>query len=83
VAGYDGDYYCYEAKYWKNGQEVLLTNGTTPEIAWSIAVHNGDVYIAVTEYFFNTGNRVAKYWKNGQVVLLGNGVAHSIVVVDH
>jgi len=84
VAGYDGNYYTYRAKYWKNGQEVLLTNGANPEIAWSVAIHSGDVYIAVTEYFFNTGNRVAKYWKNDQMVLLSSkGVANSIVVVDH
>jgi hypothetical protein len=82
VAGYEGDYYSYKAKYWKNGQEIVLTNGSTPEIASSIAVHKDDVYIAGTEYYFNTGGRVAKYWKNGQAVLLSNdGVANSIVVV--
>ena len=67
----------------KNGQEVILTNGQTPQIASSIAVHKGDVYIAGTEFYFNTGKRVAKYWKNGQAVLLSdNGVANSIVVVQ-
>ena len=85
VAGWEGDSFMYghnKAKYWKNGQEVLLTAATGAG-ATSIAVASGDVYVAGWE--FERSRTVAKYWKNGKPVNLTDGLtdaeATSIVVV--
>jgi len=73
VAGEEGDFISNGkniAKYWKNGQEVLLT-GAIGAGATSIAVDGTDVYVAGWEY---KGTRtIAKYWKNGQPVTLTDG----------
>jgi hypothetical protein len=73
VAGEEGDFSSRSnniAKYWKNGQEVLLT-GPTGAGANSIAVDGADIYIAGWEY--QGTKTVAKYWKNGQAVSLTDG----------
>jgi hypothetical protein len=74
VAGWEGDFFMYgynKAKYWKNGNEVLLT-GATGAGASSITVAGGEVYVAGWEF---KGNKtVAKYWKNGQAISLTNGI---------
>jgi hypothetical protein len=72
------------AKYWKNGNEVILGKELYSS-ANSIAVVNNDVYVAGSESKFWNSGFVAKYWKNGQAVLLTNGSknasANSIFVV--
>lgn len=69
------------AKYWKNGQAVSLTNGTTYAYLSSISIFGSDIYVAGHE---GSTSLRAKYWKNGQAVMLsGNGsFANSIVVVQ-
>jgi hypothetical protein len=87
VAGWEGDLIGSSggtgsvAKYWKNGQAVSLTNGTTYAYPWSIAIFGSDVYVCGHE---GSNTLRAKYWKNGQAVILaGNGgFAYSIVVVQ-
>lgn len=56
----------YVAKYWKNEQPIVLTNGQYNSEANSIVVAGGDVYVAGS-----AGNPC--YWKNGQAIVLTNG----------
>ena len=59
-----------KAKYWKNGQEVILTAPYGGGAA-SIAVDGNDVYVAGWDY---GGTKMkAIYWKNGQPVYLSDG----------
>ncbi len=74
------------AKYWKNRQEISLTNGNGTNYAYapSISVYGSDVYVAGFEGA-SSDKFVAKYWKNGQAVSLtgANGaLAQSILVVQ-
>ncbi|MCG7856991.1 PKD domain-containing protein [Flavihumibacter sediminis] len=57
------------AKYWKNGQEVMLSNYA---IGRAITVNGNDVYVAGEQgdYFYMDTTNIAMYWKNGQEVLL-------------
>ena len=59
------------AKYWKNGQPIVLGDGVNWSTANSIAVVDNDVYVAGTEVHGST--QVAKYWKNGQGTSLTDG----------
>jgi hypothetical protein len=63
------------AKFWKNGAETMLTNGTSIASAESIAVNGNDVFIAGYEFYPSTSE--AKYWKNG---ILSNEVNGSKMV---
>src|SRR5436305_6167804 len=51
LAGSTGDGIHPKATYWKNGQEVILTDGTQYAEAISIVVSGADVYVA--GYVFN------------------------------
>src|SRR6516225_3211394 len=69
------------ATYWKNGNPVYLTNGTTYAAAISIFVSGLDVYVAGEEY--NSKNwPVEKYWKNGVPVILINCLSISSIFVS-
>lgn len=78
------------AKYWKNGQEVILGTGERESEARSVFVENGDVYVAGYEKVVHksgTGTvNVARYWKNGEAVDLTDrsyrAEANAIFVLD-
>lgn len=58
------------AKYWKNGQEIILDEGS----AMAIYVNQiNDVYVAGYGTNPSTGKGTAMYWKNGHPVYLTNG----------
>jgi hypothetical protein len=81
VAGEVGGYGKSLARYWKNGQEVVLSGVSEAMIANSVFVMGDDVYVAGFEYgtFFQGG-----YWKNGQFVQLSpasNPQPTSILVI--
>ena len=59
------------AKYWKNGQPVLLPTGAMEAYANSIAIAGSDVYVA------GEAGHGAIYWKNGQAVSLASNLTHS------
>jgi hypothetical protein len=75
--------------YWKNGDRVVITDGTHPDFPHSIAVSGSDVYIAGTDiHQLNPQSSLSKftamYWKNGSPVILSNSLfdseANSIAV---
>ncbi|AGA76733.1 hypothetical protein [Echinicola vietnamensis] len=78
------------AKYWKNGQEVILGTGEGDSEARAVFVENGDVYVAGYEKVLHksgTGTvNVARYWKNGEAVDLTDRLyraeANAIFVLD-
>lgn len=60
------------AKYWKNNEEVTLTDGTKDASAKDVVVSGNDVYVSGNE--MNNFNKfIAKYWKNGVAISLTNG----------
>jgi hypothetical protein len=62
------EYATSTVKYWKNGVEVMLTNGSNGTgAATSILTSGTDVYVTGYE------GKVAKYWKNGIAVNLTDG----------
>jgi hypothetical protein len=68
LAGEVGVYGKSVARYWKNGQETVLSAVSEAMIANSIFVMGNDVY--VTGFNYTTDYR-AGYWKNGQFVQVG------------
>src|ERR1700748_325841 len=73
VAGYESNGSFNVAKYWVDGQEIKLSDGTRDAIANSIVVSNNNVYIAGSD----SG---AVYWKNNSETRLPGNNASSIFV---
>jgi hypothetical protein len=73
VAGFESNGTYNVAKYWVDGQEIKLSDGTRDASANSMAVSNNDVYIAGTD-----GGAV--YWKNNSEIKLSGDGASSIFV---
>jgi hypothetical protein len=76
LCGYGADTFSQfsQARYWKNGTEFNLTDGTEFAFAYGIAVSGNDVYVAGMEFSHAAthGNYIAKYWKNGVPVVLSD-----------
>jgi hypothetical protein len=60
------------ATYWKNGEAVHLSDGTTDALINGIAVNDKDVY-AVGFVYNSNKIKVATYWKNGLATQLSDG----------
>jgi hypothetical protein len=73
VAGYESNGTNNVAKYWIDGQEIELSDGTHNATANSIFVSDNDVYVAG----MNSG---AVYWKNNREIRLSGNNASSIFV---
>ena len=54
------------AKYWKNGQPVVLTDGVNVAKATSVAVKDSDVYVVGYEQLGQNQSKELRYWKNGK-----------------
>ena len=71
------------AKYWKNGQEVVLSNKSFS--AMTITVSGGDVFVVGYTMDSSTSNSILTYWKNGEEMNITssseNNFAWSIAVV--
>ncbi len=83
VAGYSGTSGTnHVAKYWMDGQETILSNGSNDAYAHSIFVSGSDVYIAGSESTPESGTPV--YWQNNTEIKLpiksAYGTANSICI---
>ena len=67
------------ARYWVDGQEIILSDGTGSAITSSIFVSGSDVYVAGTDSKEFSG---AVYWKNNNEVQLSNGGGASSIFVS-
>ncbi len=65
----------YVAKYWKNGTEIILKDGTNGIYTTAIAISGNDVYVAGYD-------NVAKYWKNGTEVILTDGSRATAIAIS-
>lgn len=70
------------AVYWKNGTEVILSDGSQNTNVYSIFVDNGDVHVVGAEIYGGYAND-AKYWKNGTSIELDEGRSATSVFVDN
>jgi len=68
AAGREG----YKAKYWKDGNAVLLGTGSGSSDVYGMAIVGDDVHNVGFEINSN-GKYVAKYWKNGVATDLTDG----------
>ncbi|WP_143533271.1 hypothetical protein [Salegentibacter salinarum] len=72
ISGYGSNGNRTIAKYWKNGQEVILGTGELESESSSIFVEDDDVYVAGYEKVLHKSGQgrvnVARYWKNGEAV---------------
>jgi hypothetical protein len=73
----------FKAVLWKNNEPTVLDSGIYGARAFSVAVANGNVYVAGFEGSA-TGNNVAVLWTNGTPTLLttsvGSGIAGAVAV---
>jgi hypothetical protein len=79
VAGEEGDFTSNVkniAKYWKHGQDILLT-GAIGAGATSIAIDGSDVYVAGEERVVSARGKAA-YWRNGQSIIPISGPDRSV-----
>jgi hypothetical protein len=85
ISGYEKNGTNFRAKYWYNGDAVLLSDENKSTVATDICVFAGDIYVSGYEYV--GGKTVAKYWKNGTEFVLSDGTeyayAYKIVVFDY
>lgn len=72
ISGYGSNGNRPVAKYWKNGQEVILGTGELESETRSIFVEDDNVYVAGYEKVRHTSGQgrvnVARYWKNGEAI---------------
>ncbi|SDC17599.1 hypothetical protein [Niabella drilacis] len=64
------------AKYWKNDEETLLSNGTADAAVYSLVVNGKDGYAAGFESVGAIA--AAVYWKNDTAVRLTNGTKEAV-----
>ncbi len=65
------------ARYWKNGTEINLSDGTADEYVTDMTLSGNDIYISGVR---ESGDKLrAKYWKNGTAVTLGDGSLNEAV----
>ncbi|KAB7531054.1 hypothetical protein F8C76_06045 [Flagellimonas olearia] len=62
VCGFEYNGSFYDAKYWKNGDEIILSDGSDA-VSTDIEVHGGSVF--VSGYQEIDGQYEAFYWKDG------------------
>lgn len=70
------------AKYWKNGNEVVLGDGIKNSVAHAIAVKNGKVYVAGSST--KTPNSFIDYatvWENGVANVIGGRISRPTAIV--
>lgn len=70
-----GDNIYHEAKLWKNGIEINLTNQSMAD-AYYVDCEDNNIYIAGREC--ENGFWKAKYWRNENEIVLSSAFAHSI-----
>lgn len=61
------------ASYWKNGERILLSDGTTTTYATSIYVKDNEVFVSGSQENTNS-TIVSVYWRNGKKVDLTDGL---------
>lgn len=66
------DAYNYKAILWKNGEQIILSEGYSRAGVSSVTISGNDVYIAGF-VLDEEQNSVATLWKNGEMIFLNNG----------
>lgn len=68
------------AKYWKNGNQVLISDGSKSAFALAIYIYGGDIYVAGYRENPQAGRAsLATYWKNGNPTSLSSGGSDALV----
>src|SRR5260221_3334576 len=66
------------AKYWRDGNPVVLSDSFKSDNATAIAISNYTIY--VSGYERSGVNNIAKYWRNGRVVNLTDNSRHAMEI---